>query len=115
MVIFESEADLLSALGRHDALVRECIEGRLSFDAFCDQYNNFYAFYALDGHESDEEERLLLEKHEARIEPHRVIACEILGNLCSDADALLESYQNAGRFGSTEALRRMTQVRFKPS
>ena len=112
MVMFESEVDFLSTIERHDALVRECIEGTIGFLEFCDKYNDFYAFYALDGHESDEEERQLLEKHEARIEPHRIIAYDILGKLCSDSDAQLDSYKQAGRFGSSEALQRLAHVAF---
>jgi hypothetical protein len=111
MVMFESESDLLKTIAVHDELVRKCAAGELSFGAFCVQYNDFYAYYALDGHESDEEERALLEKHNSIIEPHRVIAYEILGKVCSDADAELESYRQAGRFGSADALARLRSVK----
>ncbi|MCX9158593.1 hypothetical protein OPU71_20970 [Niveibacterium sp. 24ML] len=109
--MFESEADLLETIAQHDALVRQCVAGKLSFFEFCEKYNNFYAYWALDGHESDEEERALLEKHDNLIEPHRVIAYEILEKLCSDEDAKLGSYINAGRFGSLEATKRLANVR----
>ena len=109
--MFQSEADLLKTIAAHDALVKKCADGELAFGAFCDQYNDFYAYYALDGHESDEEERVLLEKHAKLIEPHRVIAYDILGKLCADADAELESYKQAGRFGSVEALARLRNVK----
>ena len=110
MVIFQSEADLLNVISAHSDLVRRCLAGDLSFSAFCDQYNDFYAYYALDGHESDDEERALLLKYAHLIEPHRVIACDILGRVCSDADATLESYKQAGRFGSSDALERLRNV-----
>ncbi|MCB4362081.1 hypothetical protein [Quatrionicoccus australiensis] len=100
MVIFESEYHLIGSLDHHDNLIRLCAQGRMSFDAFCSEYHDFYAFYALDGHESDEEERQLFEKYEKRIEPHRIVAEEILAGVCSDVDAQLEIYQRAGRFGS---------------
>lgn len=112
MVIFKSENDLLIALAKHENLVRLCVAGQMSFSDFCDRYNDFYAYYALDGHESDDEERALLEKHERLIEPHRIISYEILGRVCSDADAELESYRLAGRFGSAEARERLKHVRF---
>lgn len=115
MVIFESESDLLLAITRHDAIVRKCIDGEMRFEEFCDEYNDFYAYYALDGHESDEEERLLLDKHRDRIAPHRVIACEILGRVCSDSDAQLASYKQAGRFGSAEAILRMKNINISGS
>ncbi len=110
MVIFESESDLLQTIDKYDALVYACISGEIDFSAFRDEYNSFYWRYALDGHESDDEERALFEKYEGRIEPHRIIAYEILAQLCSDKDANLESYQNAGRFGSAEALKRLKEV-----
>ena len=111
MVIFESEAALLKAISEHNALVRQCVSGALTFQDFCDKYNDFYAYWALDGHESDDEERALLEKHDRQIEPHRFIAYEILGKVCADEDAVLDSYKNSGRFGSTEALYRLAGVK----
>jgi hypothetical protein len=110
MSMFVSEKDLLNALDRHDELVRQCVAGILTFDVFCERYNDFYAFYALDGHESDSAERDLFEKHEPRIRPHEFIAYEVLGRVCSDADAELESYRLAGRFSSREAIRMLSQV-----
>ena len=111
MVIFQSEADLLETIAQHDALVRQCVSGQISIAEFCDKYRSFHGYYALDGHESDDEERKLLEKHAHLIEPHRVITYEILGKVCSDKDAQLESYRTAGRFGTEEALRRLALVK----
>lgn len=110
MEIFDSGQSLVQALDVHDELVRRCVAGFISFDDFYAKYKDFYSYYALDGHESDQEERDLFEKYEARIEPHRVIAYDILGHVCSDSDAQLDSYKQAGRFGSAEALRLLAQV-----
>jgi hypothetical protein len=107
MVIFESEDELLRELRKHDDLVGKCVQGQLGFWDFCEQYNDFYAYYALDGHESDDEEIALLEKYGDRIELHRVIAWDILGKVCGDDDAKRDVYQQAGRFGSAEALARL--------
>jgi hypothetical protein len=107
MVIFESEDELLRELRKQDDLVEKCVQGQLGFWDFCEQYNEFYAYYALDGHESDDEEIALLEKYADRIELHRVIAWDILGKVCSDDDAKRDVYQQAGRFGSVEALARL--------
>lgn len=112
MVMFRSEEHLLATIAQHDELVARCVRGDFDFGAFCEQYGSFYSSYALDGHESDEEERALLEKHEDRIAPHRLIAFEILGKLCSDEDAEKENYIGAGRFGSAEALSRLRRVKF---
>ena len=110
MIIFESERDLVVSLDHHDALARRCASGELSFEDFCTEYHDYYAYRALDGHESDEEERMLLLKHEKRIEVHRIIAAEILVGICSEKDAQLKIYQRAGRFGSVEAVRKLRDV-----
>lgn len=110
MVMFESEAHLIDSLAHHDDLIRQCAQGQMSFTDFCSEYHDYYAFYALDGHESDDEERKLLEKYERRIEPHRIVAEAIFAGVCSDADAQLEIYQRAGRFGSAEAVRRLREL-----
>ena len=102
--MFRFDSDLSQVLDEHDALVQKCVNGETGFWEFCDVYNNFYDSCALDGHESDEEERVILKKHQNRIEPHRIISWEILEQVCSDEDAQFDVYQNAGHFGSSEAL-----------
>ena len=107
MLMFQSEVDLVAVLDHHDNLVRQCARGELSYSKFSLSYNNFFWRYALDGHESDDEERALLAKYAERIAPHRTIASEILGLVCSAADAERKTYKQAGRFGSAEALARL--------
>nr|WP_316643361.1 hypothetical protein [uncultured Roseateles sp.] len=102
----------MKALDLHDDLVRQCVAGSLAFDQFCELYNDFYAFYALDGHESELDELALFEKHENRIQPHEFIAYEVLARVCSDSDAELESYKLAGRFGSRVATEMLSRVQF---
>ena len=108
--MFTSEAELIDAIRAHDGLLKSLAAGELTFDEFCEKYHDFYAFYALDGHESDEDERALLTKHEVLIEPHRVVAEEILSLVCSDEDAEREIYKQAGRIGSAEAVRRIKSL-----
>ena len=110
MMMFESESQLLVEMDRHDEWVRQCANGKISFDEFCDLYKDFYSCYALDGHESDEEERLMLAKHAARILPHQMIADDILSKVCSADDATKTIYQEAGRFGPQEAVIKLKEI-----
>ena len=114
MKIFESENEMLAALEAHRELIRQCAAREISFPEFLAQYNDFYAAYALDGHESDAAERALFEKHAARIAVHREIF-ETLGNLCADEDAPKAEYVRAGRFGSDEAFRGLQAISRKHS
>jgi hypothetical protein len=110
MVIFESENELIEYLDKHDDLVRKCANGLLPFWDFVEEYRNFYWYCALDGHESDEEERQLLERYELRILPHRIVAEKILSGVCSDEDAKKPIYTKTGRFGSDTAVIRIRKV-----
>lgn len=106
MILFESEKDLLQTIDRYNCIIRECASEEITFEEFLNKYNSFYFYYALDGHESDEEEQKLLEKHKDKIELHLRLMEELQG-LCSDEDAVKESYIQANRFGSKEALKRL--------
>ena len=104
------ESELLAALDHHDNLVRQCVAGELTFSEFCVSYNAFYGAYALDGHEHDLEGQALLTKLASRIAPHQAIAEDILSKVCADADATLDTYRRAGRFGSAEAVKKLKLV-----
>jgi hypothetical protein len=115
MQIFTSETDFLCAVAEHDELVRRCVCGDISLSEFKTLYNSFYASHALDGHESDVEERAVFAKHAALIEPHRIITFEILGNLCTDEDAELRAFKEAGRFDGVHALRLLKRIQIGAS
>lgn len=109
--IFESEDDLLITLDEYDRLVYDCAAERITFSEFLDKYDTFYMYYALDGHESDQEEQKLFARYDDRISLHREIWEKVIGGgLCSDEDAQKKSYIRAGRFGSEEGLRRLQEL-----
>jgi len=110
VVIFKSETELSELIDKHDELVRRCVAGELDFWDFYRNYNSFYLSYALDGHESDREEQVLLKRHEDRIKLHRDIKDEIDFRICSDEDAVLDSYKQAGFFGSVAAISRLREI-----
>ena len=110
MVIFESEQDVIEKLDFHDQLVKDCATGKLEFWKFCEIYNNFFYYYALDGHESDQMELALLQKYENRILFHEQVAEDILGKVCSDEDAEKSDYIKSGRFGSEVAVKKMLAI-----
>ena len=106
MIIFASESELLTVLDEADATIEACVSGQLDPRTFLNELWHLYGYYALDGHESDEEERGILDRHSDRIAwISRVL--EELNDVCADEDATKEAYIKAGRFGSAEALRRL--------
>lgn len=107
MTIFESESHLLAILAEiESALERAAHAGGDIFRAFYGKAGHLYGSHALDGHESDDEERDLLAKHAQRIA--RIDeALDAARELCSEADAQTQIYQQAGRYGADEAARRL--------
>ena len=99
MVMFETEKDLIQKLNEHFIYAKDFALNNLSFTEFQKYYNNFYFTYVLSGSESDKEEKELLAKYKNKVLFHDKVA-GILSNLCSDKDALKESYKNAGRYNS---------------
>jgi len=106
MTIFASESELLEVLDRADAMIAACASGTLDFRVFHQELGNLHGYHALDGHESDPEERNILDKHRDRITWIERVLDEV-GGVCADEDSTKEAYIKAGRFGSTEALRRL--------
>lgn len=112
--MFESENELVSILNEYDQTIHDCVLGRTSFQEFVAKYDNFYAAYALDSHESTPEEKKLLEKYQSRIAVHREIWERVIaGGLCSEEDANKDSYIQNGRFGSEVAMKRLKEISAK--
>jgi hypothetical protein len=86
-----SETELLRLLDDHDLLVQRCIAGSLPLDEFLREYDDFPFAYALDGHESDEDEKAMFRRYAARISFHFGVMESIYG-LCSDEEAKSPSY-----------------------
>lgn len=105
---------MLEIIEQKNQILCRSLLGEITFNEFLDKYEDFYDHYALDGHESDLEERELLEKHEDKIALHREIS-EVLNGLCSDEDAVKEIYKKADRFGSEEGLKRLKEISKKYS
>jgi hypothetical protein len=73
-------------------------------------YGDFPRYYALDGHESDDEEKQLFKKYAKRIQAHLKLSEKVLSSLCSDEDSVNEQYIKAGRIGSKDALVRLQEI-----
>jgi hypothetical protein len=101
------EEELLNDLDAHDDLVIRCARGELSWEEFDRAYDSFYPRYPLDGHESDAQERLLLEKHGTRVALHREIWEHVLTKVTGDEHLSQQAVADAGFIGADEAVRRI--------
>ena len=100
---------LISALDKHDELLRCVAAGRLGLVDFLAQYDNFYWAYALDGHEA-EPDAAALAALSNRIEPHRHVAEDVLAVLAAEPTASQPTYISAGRIGPTETIDRLKLI-----
>lgn len=101
-----TETELLRLLDDHDSMVQRCISGTLSLDEFLRQYHEFPFAYALDGHESDPDEKAILKRHATRIGFHLGVM-DTLSGLCSEEDAKNPLYIKAGRFPPSAGIQRL--------
>jgi hypothetical protein len=108
-----TEEELEMVLEKLDGLVASCVSGQLTIDQFFEEYGYPTGEYALDGHESDEDERRVLRKHEKQIKLHFEITEVILHQLCTREQATENAYRKAGRIGPDEALVWLKQVAAK--
>lgn len=101
-----TEPELLALLECHDRLVKSCLSGDVPLEQFVEHYDNFPESYALDGRESSEAEKALLDRHRERVQFHFGVV-ECLRGLCSEEDAAKPEYLESGRFGRAEGFRRL--------
>ena len=104
MKMFRSEEDLLAALDKHDDLVFACASGAIPFEQFERAYDSFYWRCALDGHESDEEERALFARHASRISFHAELCETVLSRLTTDEYAAVPECAAKGFIGRGDAV-----------
>ncbi len=104
MIMFESENHLKRLIQQKKDLLRKVINDQISTDSFYKEYDWFYNAYALDGHESDDEERNLLLEYDSEIEIFRIVEEEIFNRICSDDDSKREIYIQQGRISAKGAV-----------
>ena len=101
-------AQLAEELARGTQLVASIIRGDLDGEDFVQQYDNFYHYNALDGHEADEEMTRALDGFDNVCEFHRGVQ-ELVDLVfrCTDADG---QYRLAGRIAPNELRPRILEL-----
>lgn len=106
-----SSSELASSLGRATRVVRRFVNGELSAPAFVSEYENFYYYEALDGHEKSS-----AQNDEARarfwiaIDLHRRIQEEVVNRIALAPEFSPEVMRGAGRIGELEARERARAI-----
>ena len=80
--------ELIRILDLYDDYIRDCVSGDLDLRSFLALYDNFYAAYTLDGHESVSDELDLFSELEDRIDPHKCIWETIITKTLTEEEAL---------------------------
>jgi hypothetical protein len=105
-----SEAELATILRSGAKLSEDCAQGRITFDAFLAEYDSFYMKYELDGHESDDAELSLFQKHATGIAVHEAVWNEILIKLTADEFISRPEVIRAGFIGHAEGFARLKKI-----
>lgn len=102
--MFEDENALVTLLEKYKQLLVKVINNEVTLDFFFKEYDDFYYYYPLDGHESDTEEKELLLKYDKDIEVFRVVQEEIFNRICDDELAVLDIYIANQRISAKQAI-----------
>lgn len=109
MELFESEDEVRELIKSKILLIDDFVHDRINDEQFWEGFDNFYYYHCLDGHESDEEDRVILKKYEKKLNLFEYIMQEILGKICSDENSILEIYIIDGRISRKAALNEMKE------
>ncbi len=101
--MYKSKVEVEQILDELDALVNKCIDGKLSFESFLSEYGYPMGYYALDGHESDEAGKYILDSLADRISLHSEITEHVLHKVCTAEQARDPAYKNSSLMTPSEA------------
>jgi hypothetical protein len=105
-----SEADLKEILQEGTLLVKRVASGELDIQNFVKEYNNFYYYNALDGHEADEALSLLFHKYSEVIKLHKEVQTAVVDLLYVGDDKNISKYSDAGRLSLEEVKARLRNI-----
>lgn len=91
-------------------LVKKCVTNEISTELFFNEYNNFYYYNALDGHESDSKNTLLLKKYLNVINLHKDIQTTVVDVVYLGDKAYLSEFLNAGRISIDDAREKIIEI-----
>jgi hypothetical protein len=101
MDVYKSE--LVNALERATLLVNQVVGKKISINQFVHEYGNFFYYEALDGHEADEQRKLLLSEFAEVIVFHEKIQTEVVDLSFFGSDEQKQQYLGAGRIDPERA------------
>jgi hypothetical protein len=107
---FPSEKELCDTLRTGARLVKDCAQGLITLDEFLADYGSFYMQHGLDGHESDEVERALLQEHSIEVALHKAVWDEVISKITADEFMNRPEVIQAGFIGHVDALGRIRNI-----
>ncbi len=81
----------------------------MSFQDFIKEYDNFYYYEALDGHEADESQKKILDEFSIGIQLHEKVQIYVIDQLYL-GEANKEQFMEAGRIDESEATKRLNEI-----
>ncbi len=109
-----TEGELSTILKNGAKLILDCVQGYISFKTFLFEYDSFYLYHALDGHESDNAELELLQKYEAEIAIHKKIWDEVITKI-TDSKLFDQNAINKGFIVESDGFGRLKEIAEKYS
>ncbi len=104
------ETVLKTILFEGTQLVKKVALGEISIEDFLQQYNNFYYYNALDGHEANDLTIMLFNKYSNIISLHKDIQTTVADLVYLSDKTNSSNVLNAGRISVDDALERISSI-----
>lgn len=101
--------ETLKSLLTATLLVFKGIMQKISLRELVKEYNNFYYYEALDGHEADEMQKKVLDEFKIVIQLHEKVQTQVIDQLYLE-ETNKEQFMKADRIDGVEAMKRLAEI-----
>ncbi len=101
--------EIMKSLLSATLLVFKAILQKISLQEFVKEYENFYYYEALDGHEADEIQNKVLDEFKIATQLHEKVQTQVIDQLYLE-EINKEQFMKAGRIDGVEAMKRLTDI-----
>ena len=103
-------SELVNALERATSLFNRLVNKEISIRQFVNEYDNFFYYEALDGHEANEQQKVLLAEFEELISLHEKIQTNIVDLVFLGSKEQKQQYLDVGRITPETAEREVQSL-----
>jgi hypothetical protein len=104
-----NRTEFIKSLLSATLLIYKAMIKKIPIHEFMRQYDNFYYYEALDGHEADETKKIILDEFKIVIQLNEKVQTQVIDQLYLK-ETNKDMFMKVGRIGEPEAIKRITAI-----